>query len=187
MEFSLNPDEQNFLLTLARKSISDYLQNKSDYRESGYFSDKLSVKNGAFVTLHTGNQEPRVCIGYVEGFIALQVAIHQSAQAAAFNDPRFNPVRADELEDIQIEISVLSPLRVVTDISEIEVGRDGLLIRKPPRSGLLLPQVAGEYSWDRQTFLEQTCRKAGLPKQSWQDKETQIFSFSAFIFREAGR
>jgi len=184
MEFSLSLDEQKFLLALARQSIADYLQNKPASREGGFFSEKLGLKCGAFVTLHTQEHELRGCIGYVEGFIPLQQAVQQLAQAAAFNDPRFNPVKADELENLEIEISVLSPLQVIRDITAIEIGRDGLLIRKPPRSGLLLPQVASEYHWDRQTFLEQTCRKAGLPKQAWQDKDTEISSFSAFIFSE---
>ena len=104
------------------------------------------------------------------------------AVAAAFEDPRFSPVTADELKELDVEISVLTPFRKIENIEEIQVGVHGLYMKKGFYSGLLLPQVATEYHWDRKTFLEQTCRKAGLPSTAWQDKDIEIYIFSADIF-----
>ena len=104
------------------------------------------------------------------------------AISAAFQDPRFEPMSAKELEDLDIEISVLTPMKPVTDINEIEVGKHGLMIVKDYYSGLLLPQVATEYGWDRETFLEHTCMKAGLPVNAWKDSDTKIYAFSADVF-----
>ena len=104
------------------------------------------------------------------------------ALAAAFQDTRFNPLTRDELKDIDIEISVLTPLEKIDSIEEIEVGKHGIYITQGLYSGLLLPQVATEYGWDRKSFLEHTCTKAGLPKESWNEKDTEIYVFSADIF-----
>jgi len=104
------------------------------------------------------------------------------AEAAAFKDPRFTPVKEKELSELDIEISVLTPLKRITDINEIQVGKHGIYMVKGMWAGLLLPQVATEYGWDRQTFLEHTCQKAGLPSNAWKDKETEIYIFSADIF-----
>ena len=106
----------------------------------------------------------------------------EMAQAAAFQDPRFPPLAKNELIDLDIEISVLTPFRLIQDVKEIQVGQHGLYIEKGGYSGLLLPQVATEYHWDRRTFLEHTCLKAGLPGDAWQDKKTKIYVFSAEIF-----
>ncbi len=104
------------------------------------------------------------------------------AAAAAFDDTRFSPLSAGELKDLDLEISVLTPLQRVEEVKEIEVGKHGLYIKKGFYAGLLLPQVATEYNWDRVTFLEETCRKAGLPKNAWKEKGTEIYMFSADIF-----
>ncbi len=104
---------------------------------------------------------------------------------AAVGDPRFPPVTAGELKDIEIEISALTPLEEIKDVNKIEVGKHGIIIRRGFYSGLLLPQVATDYGWDRKTFLEQTCRKAGLPLDAWKDKSSQILIFSAEVFSEA--
>ena len=104
------------------------------------------------------------------------------APAAAFHDPRFFPVTEKELRDLEIEISVLTPLRRIKDIREIEVGKHGILIERGFNSGLLLPQVATEYGWDRKTFLEHTCLKAGLPTDAWKHEDVAISIFSADIF-----
>ncbi len=106
------------------------------------------------------------------------------AVQAALHDPRFPPVHAGEVQDIEIEISVLSPLVPVMDIAEIEVGRDGLVISLGRASGLLLPQVASERNWDRETFLDQTCVKAGLPAGSWRREDVTILRFTAEVFSE---
>jgi AmmeMemoRadiSam system protein A len=184
MDFLLSSEEEQFLLKLARASITAALNGDEKYREKTFYSATLQVWCGAFVTLHNPEHELRGCIGYVEGIMPLQPAIHQLALAAAFEDPRFDPLTAEELDAIKIEISVLSPLSVIHDPQEIEVGRHGLLIRRGGQSGLLLPQVAAEYQWDRQTFLRQTCRKARLPMDAWQESTTQIQVFSAIIFSE---
>jgi AmmeMemoRadiSam system protein A len=104
------------------------------------------------------------------------------AEAAAFKDPRFTPVKEKELPELDIEISVLTPLKKITDVNEIQVGKHGIYIVKGMWAGLLLPQVATEYGWDRQTFLEHTCQKAGLPSNVWKEKDTEIYIFSADIF-----
>jgi AmmeMemoRadiSam system protein A len=104
------------------------------------------------------------------------------AIAAAFNDPRFPSLKSDELQQLTFEISVLSPFKRIKDVNEIEVGKHGLYIVRGYNSGLLLPQVAIEYKWDRETFLKETCHKAGLPLQAWMDEETEIYIFSAEYF-----
>ena len=141
----------------------------------------LKENRGAFVTI-TKNGQLRGCIGYIEGRGPLHKTIEEMAEAAAFRDPRFRPVTEKELPDLEFEISVLTPLRRLTDVNEIEVGKHGIYIKKGWNSGLLLPQVATEYGWDRQTFLEHTCQKAGLPSNAWKDKNAEIYIFSADIF-----
>jgi AmmeMemoRadiSam system protein A len=144
-------------------------------------SQALMEKKGAFVTLKKGGQL-RGCIGHIKGVKPLYRIVREMAVAAAFHDPRFNPVTEAELPELEIEISVLTPLRQITDVEEIEVGKHGILIEKGVQSGLLLPQVATEYGWDRKTFLEHTCRKAGLSTDAWKDKETRICTFCAEVF-----
>ncbi len=182
MSFQLSNEEKKFLLRLARQTIFDFLQDKIP-QEQAFFTENLKTHTGAFVTLHK-HKNLRGCIGYVSGFKPAQQAIADLAISAAFNDPRFPPLTADEFDEIDLEISILTPLQPVKDISEIEVGRDGLLIKQGMYQGLLLPQVATEYNWDVETFLEQTCRKAGLPAQAWQEDKTEIEKFSAIIFSE---
>ena len=144
-------------------------------------SPALQEKRGAFVTLHLDHQL-RGCIGTIEPIKPLAEVVQEMAVAAAFQDPRFPPLSAKELDRIDLEISVLTPLVPVSRIEEIEVGKHGLLIERGFRRGLLLPQVATEYHWDRQTFLEHTCLKAGLPPDAWRDAQTRIYRFSAEVF-----
>jgi AmmeMemoRadiSam system protein A len=106
------------------------------------------------------------------------------ALSAAFNDPRFKPLEARELPEVDIEISALTPLRPVSSVEEIEVGRHGIYIIRGPYHGVLLPQVATEYGWDRYTFLDQTCLKAGMAPGCWKMPDTQILVFSAEVFGE---
>ena len=126
----------------------------------------------------------RGCIGYIHALKQLDETIIEMAQAAAFRDPRFPPVTKDEFDDLEIEISVLTPIREIEDINEIEVGKHGIIIERGGYSGLLLPQVATDYGWDRETFLEHTCNKAGLPTDAWKQEGTKIKIFSADIFHE---
>ena len=144
-------------------------------------SGKLGEEWGAFVTLNK-NGQLRGCIGHIVGDKPLIRTVADMAKAAALEDPRFPNVSAAELKDIEFEISVLTPIRKITDIEEIVVGRDGIIISQKWNRGLLLPQVAADYGWDRITFLEHTCNKAGLPKDAWKDDDTIIEMFSAEVF-----
>jgi AmmeMemoRadiSam system protein A len=125
----------------------------------------------------------RGCIGHVIGLVPLWRAVRENAVAAAFDDPRFPPLTADELEKARIEISALTPLKI-TQAQSVTVGTHGVLIERGAARGLLLPQVAVEYGWDRRTFLEHTCRKAGLDPDAWRDPKTSISTFSAEVFGE---
>jgi len=175
-------DEKKYLLKLARNTIEREL-NISKEVVLKKETENINKKVGAFVTLHLkGNL--RGCIGYIVGVKPLYETIIDMAKSAAFRDPRFNSVTPDEISDIDIEISVLSEMIEVNDINDIKIGRDGLLIKRDYHSGLLLPQVATEWNWDTETFLKETCRKAGLPSNSWKESNVKIFRFSAEIFRE---
>jgi MEMO1 family protein len=175
-----SPEERAFLHKSARGAIEHRLTGKPWPSLEGE-TRKLKEKRGAFVTLKRKGQL-RGCIGYTQAIKPLSQTIMEMAQAAAFQDPRFPPLDKNELDDLEIEISVLTPFRPIQDVKEIEVGRHGLFIERGGYSGLLLPQVATEYHWDRQTFLEHTCLKAGLPRDAWKDKKTKIQVFSAEIF-----
>jgi AmmeMemoRadiSam system protein B/AmmeMemoRadiSam system protein A len=144
-------------------------------------TSNLQQKRGAFVSLHKSGRL-RGCIGQIVPAKPLYQTIADMAMAAAFDDPRFEPLAAKELPDLELEISVLTPMEKMKRADEIEVGKHGLYIKKGFYSGLLLPQVAAEYGWDRTTFLEETCRKAGLPRHAWKEKGTEIYLFSADIF-----
>jgi len=178
----LNHDEKIYLLSLARTTISHYLETQK-LPSTLPVSDKLREKFGVFVTLHK-NGQLRGCIGYIEGIAPLYQAVMEMAKSAAFNDPRFNPVVKKEIPDLEIEISVLSPLKKVKDVKEIQVGKHGIIIQQGFQRGLLLPQVATEWGWNREEFLEQTCHKAGLPADAWKDTSSEIYIFSAEIFSE---
>jgi len=138
---------------------------------------------GLFVTLKK-HGELRGCIGLVRGIEPLSQAIGEMAVAAATHDPRFSPVRLNELPDIDIEISVLTPMSKVTDVSEIKIGRDGLMLQYRGHSGLLLPQVPIEWNWDVEEFLENLCHKAGLTPGSHLQPGATLLKFSADIFSE---
>jgi AmmeMemoRadiSam system protein A len=144
-------------------------------------SPRLKERGAAFVCIHKG-QELRGCIGMIEARAPLCETVKRMAVEAAFGDARFCALASEELESIDIEISVLTRMRRISNPSEIEIGKHGLLIRKDFRTGILLPQVASEHNWDRKEFLEWTCRKAGLPEKAWKNKETEIYVFSADVF-----
>jgi len=179
----LTPQQRTTLLTIARDSIKAGLDGRRpELRESDY-DETLRRPAGAFVTL-TSHGELRGCIGSIVAVEPLYRAVASSALAAAFRDPRFDPLQSRELDDVELEISVMGPIERVTNIEEIEVGRDGLIISRGRNAGLLLPQVATDYRWDRDTFLDQTCVKAGLPPGTWRDPGTKIEKFSAEVFGE---
>ncbi len=182
-KFNLSRDEQEHLLEIARQSVQHAVGEGDTYecKDGGY--PALSVDRGAFVTLNK-NGNLRGCIGYTAPIKPLFLTVRDVAISAALSDPRFPPVSKPELPSISYEISVLSPFRRVTDTGQIEIGTHGLLIKHGRFEGLLLPQVAGDYQWDRKTFLEQTCRKAGLPTDAWKQQDTDIFMFTALVFGE---
>ena len=138
---------------------------------------------GAFVTIKKHGQL-RGCIGYIIAVKPLHETVKDVARSAAINDPRFKPMIKDELKDVEIEISALTPLKRIYDVNEIALGKHGIVMKKGFYQGLLLPQVATEYGWDRNTFLEHTSMKAGLPKDAWKDESTEIYVFSADVFGE---
>ena len=181
-DMDLSSADKQLLLHVARDSIAAHLQGKAAAPLQAS-SPVLEELRGAFVSLHRRGQL-RGCIGYIEAVKPLLETVREMAPAAAFHDPRFGPLQAGELADLEIEISVLTPLKLIKSIDEIEVGRHGLYIVRGPNRGLLLPQVATQYHWDRQTFLGQTCNKAGLPVDAWKDPGTQIFIFRAEIFAD---
>lgn len=176
---NLSSSEKEQLKKLARETIESVLFGKDEAEFTP--TEALKEKRGAFVTIKNRNQL-RGCIGYTKGFLPLYEAVKELAIQAAFRDPRFSPLQKTEWDDIDIEISVLTPMKEVRDVQEIEVGVHGLYIEKGPYSGLLLPQVATEHNWDRFTFLENTCYKAGLQKDAWKSKDTRIYVFSADVF-----
>jgi AmmeMemoRadiSam system protein B/AmmeMemoRadiSam system protein A len=173
-------EEKTYLLNLVRTLIAARARNQKPGVPPPP-TPKLLEKHGAFVTI-TKHGELRGCIGLVHAREPLIDAVAEMAVAAAFDDPRFPAVTEDELPALLYEISIMSPLSLVTNLDDIVVGRDGLMIRLDLHSGLLLPQVATENGWDRTTFLEQTCLKAGLPKNSYKDKRAQIYRFAVDHF-----
>ncbi len=175
----LSQEERQQLRKIAKEAIEGILFGKDN--EPIELTDRLKEKCGAFVTLKSRGSL-RGCIGYIRGYLPLNETVKDMALQAAFHDPRFEPVRKDEWPDIDIEISVLTPMKKIENIDEIEVGIHGIYIEKGMYSGLLLPQVATEQKWDRMTFLEYTCFKAGLPKDAWKSKDIDIFIFSAEVF-----
>jgi len=175
--------EQKTLLSLARDTLEMHLREKRRPDPADYdVTDTLREMRGVFVTLEQ-NGRLRGCIGYIEGRVPVFEGIIENAVNAATRDPRFPPMSADEIDKTDIEISVMTPLRLIDDPSIVTPGRHGLYIRKGFNSGLLLPQVAVEWGWGRVEFLEQTCRKAGLPRDAWKEG-AEIYTFEAQVFGE---
>jgi AmmeMemoRadiSam system protein A len=181
MENRLSSREREELLRIARESIVESV-NRGSLTEEKVGNGNLLSKSGCFVTIRIRGRL-RGCIGTFTSEKPLYETVREMAVAAATRDPRFYPLGPDELDLIDLEISVLSPLKRIESVEEIRVGVHGLYIEKDLYRGVLLPQVATEYGWDRNTFLAQTCLKAGLDKDAWQD-DAQIHIFSAQIFGE---
>jgi AmmeMemoRadiSam system protein B/AmmeMemoRadiSam system protein A len=178
----LDAEAQELLLSVARYAIAEEL-GVADEMEAPDMDDPILARRSAvFVTLMEGG-ELRGCIGQLVAQMPLGEAIQQAALAAAFDDPRFPPLGAEELEAIRIEISVLSPFRRVTDVeADIQVGTHGLLLVNAAGRGLLLPQVAADYGWTREEFLQAVSEKAGLPSDAWQN--STLYTFTAEVFGE---
>jgi len=180
---SLSSQEKRFLCQLARKTLERQFNDKIFYKKPEA-AGKLGMKKSVFVTLWK-HGELRGCIGSLAKDKNLVDAVEDLTVKSAFSDPRFTDLKEDELKDIEIEISILSDLTEIKKIEEIEIGRHGLFVQKESFSGLLLPQVADEEQWDRETFLKNTCMKAGLDANAWK-KGARIFMFSALKFSEDG-
>jgi uncharacterized protein (TIGR00296 family) len=194
MTFQLTLKEGEFLVNLARQTVTEYLENGKILQVPEGVSPKLMEKSGVFVTLnslHNGAKRLRGCIGLPYPTIPLVQAVIEAALSAATRDPRFPPVTPEELDQIIFEVSVLTPPELVevekpTDYSsKIKVGQDGLIVEKSYCKGLLLPQVPVEWNWSEEEFLCQCSMKAGLPPDSWLLTDTKIYRFQAIIFEEA--
>lgn len=175
----LTQEQRRALLALARQSIRERVRG---VRGGGTIpaDPNLQMAGAAFITI-TREGELRGCIGYMNPIKPLAEAVAYCAASAAAADPRFPPVTAEELPHLRLEISVLSPLRVIEDPAVVQVGTHGLFVSQGGRHGLLLPQVATEFGWDRETFLRQTCLKAGLPADAWKHgAEIQVFTVDHF-------
>lgn len=173
-EFTL--DDRQALLRIAHESILSSFTDRALPKAPPYPS--LSEPRGVFTTLYL-HGSLRGCVGYAMPVSPLYLAVAETARAAAFEDSRFHPVTALEAPELEISLSVLSPLFPIR-AEEVEVGRHGLVISLGQRRGLLLPQVPVEYGWDREVFLEQTCRKAGLAAGAW--REASLEAFTAEVF-----
>lgn len=182
MDKELTPKERKILLETARKAIQNFVRTGT--QEPVPREEKsLNRRNGCFVTIKKAGQL-RGCIGNFQSQRPLFKEVAEMAVASATKDPRFYPMKIEDLDDFSLEISVLSPLKKIENFEEIEVGRHGIYLEKGFYRGVLLPQVAVEHAWDRVTFLKQTCIKAGLPTNAWQDEDAEIYIFSAEIFSE---
>ncbi len=178
----LSPGHKKTLLGISRETITCAVNGKKT-PEYNISDAVLNIRCGAFVTLQIkGNL--RGCIGNISANTPLWETVRNMAIEAALKDPRFYPLTPAELKKTEIEISVLSPLEKINNPEQIIAGKHGLLIKKGFYQGLLLPQVATDYNWDRIQFLEQTCYKAGLGKNCYKEKGVEIFIFSAIVFGE---
>jgi AmmeMemoRadiSam system protein A len=171
--------ERSQLLHLAHESISSAVESRETSLDPP--SPHLAEPRGVFTSLYL-HQQLRGCVGYVFPTCSVYRAVAETARAAAFDDNRFSPVTKEEAAQLEIELSILTPAQPIR-AEDIEIGRHGLLISWQGHRGLLLPQVAAERGWDRTTFLEQTCRKAGLPTDAWLTGAT-IEAFTAEVFGE---
>ena len=179
--FRLSEEGRHYLLALARRSIGEFLETRQKLALQSPLAEVVPNR-GAFVTLHK-SARLRGCIGYVAPLYPLYKTVIECSISAATQDPRFPSVQIDELPEIEIEISVLSPVEEVKILEDIKVGTHGLAISQKGKRGLLLPQVPVEYGWDRERFLEETCRKAGLPANAWREG-AKIEYFTAVVFAE---
>ncbi|HEV3252900.1 MAG TPA: AmmeMemoRadiSam system protein A [Candidatus Acidoferrales bacterium] len=178
----LSDEDRRALLDLARRAVAFAVENRGPL-DVVPGPGMLSVHAGAFVTLHRRDRL-RGCMGQLEPDEALARVVAHCATSAAREDPRFEPVRVAELGEIEIEISVLSPLTPIRP-EEIETGKHGLVVTRGEKRGVLLPQVAARYGWTGERFLEETCVKGGMEREAWRDPATRIEAVIADVFSEA--
>ncbi len=194
----VDPDELThrhgeFLVKYARRVLEEYFA-KHTIPETPENTDKLLLRPGAvFVTIETyyppGKRELRGCIGITRPYYPLVKAVAESTISSAFNDPRFPPMEEYELDQVTFEVSVLSDYEYLGDsprerVANVLIGRDGLVVEKPPYTGLLLPSVPVDHVWDRVTFLSETCVKAGLWPDCWLDRSVRVYRYRARVWRE---
>jgi AmmeMemoRadiSam system protein A len=178
----LTEHERDTLLSIAREAIAASLDRRP-IPQGGPLTGRLGEPGGAFVTIRL-HGELRGCIGYIESELPLCAVIAQVAAKAATDDPRFPPLTRWEFEQSVLEVSLLSPLQALHDTDKVSVGEHGLLIELGLHRGLLLPQVAVENHWDREEFLKNTARKAGLPASAWRDPRAKLYVFTAEVIHE---
>ncbi|HXJ17525.1 MAG TPA: AmmeMemoRadiSam system protein A [Candidatus Polarisedimenticolia bacterium] len=174
--------EKQLLLELARRAVTAAVERR-EFLETLPEEAKLSRSGGAFVTLHHRGRL-RGCIGQIVSTGSLPRIVAYSAKAAALEDPRFPPVRTDELAELEIELSVLSLLEEIAP-ERVEAGKHGLIVSRGGQRGVLLPQVATQFRWTAERFLEETCVKAGFERDAWRESGTQIYAFTAEVFSES--
>jgi AmmeMemoRadiSam system protein A len=178
---SLSEEDRKAILELARQGVLHAVCHErplSSFPTTGIFAER----RGLFVTLHAAGKL-RGCIGMIEAHAALGETLARCASDAALHDPRFSRIRAEEMATLEIEVSLLSPLRPIRP-EEVEIGNHGLLVEQGPRRGLLLPQVAVEHRLGKEQFLGETCAKAGLPREAWKDADTKLYGFQCEIIAE---
>ena len=188
MNFTLNPEERQCLLALARESITAEVEGRKLAFQT-IDSPALRQPCGAFVTLHkqhagTGERSLRGCIGRMTASLPLEETVRVMAREAAFGDPRFPSLAPGELEQCHIEISALSPMEPCPDPRQVKVGVHGLYLVRGGRSGVLLPQVPVEQGWNLDEYLDYICVKAGLPPNSYSASDAQLYTFTAVVFGE---
>ena len=183
MDTYLTPEERQELLRVARDGLEAAVAGRPPDVHPAERTGHLAEPGACFVTLYEGG-ELRGCIGGLEARMPLSDCVRAMAEAAALRDPRFHPVAPAELPGIDLSLSVLTPLRRIDDPRHLEPGVHGLVVSRGHARGVLLPQVAAERDWDRETFLAQTCRKAGLPEDAWRDPATTLEVFTAEVFAE---
>ncbi len=182
IKIELSNSQKKDLLRYARMTIEQMLTGKEVEGKPSLSDEVFSQKQGLFVCL-TIKGELRGCIGITEGIKSIREVIKEMSIEASFHDPRFPPITKNELKDISIEISILYPLEAVENFSEIVPGKHGLVMERGYQKGLLLPQVAVEHGWDREEFMNQTCRKAGMENFCWEN-DAKVYKFEAVIFNE---
>jgi len=183
---ALTQDEKKYLLRLARETIKSLLEGENPESKSTYeelSSKTLEENRGVFVTLHKNEHELRGCIGYILPMMPLKQAVIENARNSAFRDPRFSPLKKEELDKIKIEISVLSVPEKISGISDFRIGIDGIILKKGHNQAVFLPQVAPEQGWDAEMTMQYLSMKAGLSPNAWKDGST-LETFQAEVFGE---
>jgi len=188
-ECKISETQGQVLVIAARKIVTEYLKSRKKLDLGKKFKEDFSFNSGIFVTLNN-SRGLRGCIGYPLSDKKLFSALENASISAASEDPRFAPVKFEELDSIIFEVTVLTPPKKIEVnqydeyLSKIKVGRDGLIVKFGYNSGLLLPQVPVEYGWNEKEFLEHACEKAGLPKDFWKKNEVEVHKFEGVVFKE---